>query len=452
MADGFDASTDRSRAWAGSGMMYLTGRSEGSALGGPEALVRGGRHLAADIARRSGRLGRPVRVDPLALMVERAAIAGHHRRGQISCGGSSRLLRSADGWIAATMARPTDWELVPALLERAGAVADGAWSVLDAGVSGLEGAELRARAEVLGLPLAVLGERRPPAADTTRTTGLPGTSPGISSRRIRPAPPVGSLPGLVVADLSALWAGPLVGRLLARAGARVIKIESISRVDGARGGDPGFYAAMNAGKASVALDFGDADHRRLLAGIVSRADVVISASRPRALDQLGLDVEALVRGGRPRVWLMISGYGGEGSSSGRVAFGDDAAVAGGLVGWEGTTPCFCGDAVADPLTGLAGTAAVLAALESDGAWVVEASMADIAAGMTGPVLPVEGLHAAPPGPVTPPPASSVSALGQDTARVLAELGMTHTPGSATPGPGGPGSRRAASFGTLRTGD
>ena len=126
------------------------------------------------------------------------------------------------------------------------------------------------------------------------------------------------------------------------------------------------------------------------------------------------------------------------------------------VWWAGTgpTPCFCGDAVADPLTGLAATAAVLAALESDGAWVIEASMADIAAGMTGPALPVEGLHCRAPGagraPLRP---ASVAALGQDTARVLAELGIDRRPGLRDRRhPGAPASRRAASFGTLRTGD
>ena len=91
-------------------------------------------------------------------------------------------------------------------------------------------------------------------------------------------------------------------------------------------------------------------------------------------------VQPLVGDARPRVWLMISGYGSQGSSSDRVAFGDDAAVAGGLVAWDGPAPCFCGDAVADPLAGLAGAASVLAALESGGAWIIEASMAQAEGG------------------------------------------------------------------------
>ena len=39
-----------------------------------------------------------------------------------------------------------------------------------------------------------------------------------------------------------------------------------------------------------------------------------------------------------------------------VGFGDDAAVAGGLVAWDDAGPVFCADAVADPATGLVGAA------------------------------------------------------------------------------------------------
>ena len=400
-------------------MMFLTGRPDGPALGAPAALVDLGYTVAADIGRRTARLGRPVTVDPLAVMAERAAIAGHRRGGRVSCGGSSRLMPCADGWVAATLARPADWDLLAALLGCSSPIPAGEWTTLQMGVASVGGAELTARAELVGLPLSVLGERRPPPVGPPVRSA---TVHGIDRTRIRSASPVTSLAGLVVADLSALWAGPLVGRLLARAGARVIKVESASRPDGVRQGDPRFHAAMNAGKESVVIEFEREGGRELLVRILSRADVVITASRPRALEQLGLDAEDLIAHHRPRVWLMISGYGGAPGSSHRVAFGDDAAVAGGLVSWDGPTPCFCGDAVADPLTGLAGTAAVLAALESDGAWIIEASMADIAGGATGPALGVAGLRPAPPR-CRPDQHGPVPDLGADTATVLGELGI-----------------------------
>ena len=46
----------------------------------------------------------------------------------------------------------------------------------------------------------------------------------------------------------------------------------------------------------------------------------------------------------------------------RVALGDDAAAAGGLVGWVDDGPVFLADAVADPLTGLVAANAIVDAV------------------------------------------------------------------------------------------
>ena len=178
---------------------------------------------------------------------------------------------------------------------------------------------------------------------------------------------------------------------------------------------------MNGGKESVALDFTSSAGRRHLGELVARADVVISGSRPRALEQLGLDPASVVAHGRPRLWLSITGYGSDGEAARRVAFGDDAAVAGGLVAWDERGPCFCADAIADPLTGLASAVAALTALDEGGAWVVDASMADVAGGLTGPAVPVTGLHAPPAAEPTTGPPPEVRPLGADTAAVLSSL-------------------------------
>ena len=111
--------------------------------------------------------------------------------------------------------------------------------------------------------------------------------------------------GLLVADLSSLWAGPLCGQLLARAGAVVVKVESPSRPDGTRRGEPAFFDWMNAGKLSYCLDFdSDSDALRRLLDV---ADIVIEGSRPAALRRRGLSAEDLP--GKPgRIWLRINGY------------------------------------------------------------------------------------------------------------------------------------------------
>ena len=104
---------------------------------------------------------------------------------------------------------------------------------------------------------------------------------------------------------------------------------------------------MNAGKRSVALDLTTSEGTRILARLLATADVVIEASRPRALQQLGLDADRLTSTG-PQVWVSITGHGRAEPGAGWVGFGDDAAVAGGLVACDAAGPIFCADAVADP--------------------------------------------------------------------------------------------------------
>jgi crotonobetainyl-CoA:carnitine CoA-transferase CaiB-like acyl-CoA transferase len=189
---------------------------------------------------------------------------------------------------------------------------------------------------------------------------------------------------VVVVDLSSLWAGPLCGALLAEAGARVLKVESATRPDGARLGSPAFFERLNASKQSVVLDLpgpdGVADLRRL----ISTADVVIEASRPRALQQMGIDALELLAGDEgPRVWASITGHGRTGERGTWVGFGDDAAVAGGLVVWDDEGPCFCADAVADPITGIVAAAAIAEALTADARVLLDLPLSTTAARFAG---------------------------------------------------------------------
>ncbi len=278
---------------------------------------------------------------------------------RISSGGASRLLQSADGWCALTLSRTEDYEAVPALLESADVGGD-PWDALAAAAVGRTAADIAARARLLDMPAAVLGE-----VDAGEPKVMAHTAPAIRS-----------ITDLLVVDLSPIWAGPLCGRLLAAAGATVVKVESPTRPDGTRRGNRQFFDWINSGKLCYSVDFDSEELARLLRA----ADVVIEASRPGALDRRGLGAEQ-VPARRGRVWLRISGYGS--AHPERVAFGDDAAVAGGLVMFGEDGPVFCGDAIADPLTGLAATAAVLDALASGGGIIIEVAMAAIAAAHAG---------------------------------------------------------------------
>jgi hypothetical protein len=418
--------------------MALTGRRDGPALGPPAGLVPVLQGAAARLRERSRALGEPLDIDPIALLGERAAVAGLNRNGRTSCGGATQLLPTADGaWLAVSLARPDDVDLVPAWLGLA-APPDDVWTAVAAEVAGRPAAMLEADGARLGLPIGVLPPHRSggpaatgaptgprPAAPATRgllRAGAPfGDLPVLAHEVPRRAGPIADLSGVRVVDLSSLWAGPLCGALLTEAGARVVKVESSARPDGARAGPPAFFDLLNAGKRSVALDLRTAAGRTALQRLVRRADVVIAASRPRALTQLGIDAATELRDGRARVWASITGHGRSPDVEHRVGFGDDAAVAGGLVSWDGDLPCFTADAVADPATGLVAAVAVLDALAAGGRWLLDLSLADVAGHLAGPTLPARPTTAVAP-PRARAPRGAAPGLGEHTGEVLTELG------------------------------
>jgi hypothetical protein len=376
--------------WGSSGLAYLTGLSDGPPdFSRANILGRAERIAAATSAATSA----------AALLTGRAGLLGLTRAGQVSAGGATRLLAARDGWCAVTLSRPDDVAAVPALLLADDVPAD-PWPALQRWTATRPVTMITERAALLDIPVATLGEAAAAPA-RIRQTGSRSSPRGPS--------------GLLVADLSSMWAGPLCGHLLARAGAIVVKVESPRRPDGTRGGNRTFFDWMNGAKLAYCVDLDrQADELRELLAV---SDVVIEGSRPAALARrrLGPDDVAPRTG---RVWLRINGHG---EHSGRPAFGDDAAVAGGLVGsglsagFDG--PVFCADAIADPLTGLEATLAVVESLGRGGGELIHVSMAAVAA--TYAALPTAA-SAAPhptPAPSAPPATATAAGLGADNDHV-----------------------------------
>jgi len=338
-----------------------------------------------------------VHVDAAECVAGRAALLGLPAPHRISAGGATRLMRGRDAWCALTLSRPDDIAAVPALLQRHSVGAD-PWPDIERWVAAHDAAEVTARARLLGLPVAALGET--PAAPSRRHPHGAGTAPRSPA-------------GLLVADLSSMWAGPLCGRLLARAGATVVKVESPARPDGTRCGPPAFYDWMNSGKLSYSADFDGTGIRALLAA----ADVVIESSRPAALARRGLGpADVAPRDGR--VWLRVTGHGTAGDRANWVAFGDDAAVSGGLVSGDDDAPAFCGDAIADPLTGLRGAVEVAESLHRGGGELIEVSMAAVAAGYA--ALPKQPQTVCTAMPAPPGRAADLGADNATVERLVAE--------------------------------
>ncbi|MGQ0830494.1 MAG: CoA transferase [Microthrixaceae bacterium] len=399
-------------AWASSGAMALTGWPDAPPLGPPRGLVSKLSAIADVLDSHLSAVRSAPPIDPLALLGERAALGGLTRQGTTSCGGATRLLRTRSGWLAVSLARPEDVEVVPAWLELDATPTD-VWATVEAAVAARATDDLVARARLVGLPIGQLPASAPTAPPTllpVRRHAVPGSA--LPPRAIR---------DLLVVDLGTLWAGPLCGSLLAAAGATVVKVESVGRPDGARLGPGAFFDLLNAGKRGVAVDLGRSDGIAALQRLLRAADVVIETSRPRALEQFGIDAITHLATGTTRVWATITGHGRTGEGRDRPGFGDDAAVAGGLVCWDRDRPVFCADAIADPTSGLVAAAGILDALASGGRWLLDVSMASVAAHLAGPTLPVPAYVGEPAAPHARTALGRGPRLGEHTAEVFATL-------------------------------
>lgn len=376
--------SDAASRWGSSGLACLTGPPDG-----PPDFSRAGVLARADrvAAAVGGHFG--IAVDAATLLAGRAGLLGLTRGGRISAGGGTRLFQARDGWCAFTLSRPDDIAAIPALLELDEAPAE-PWPMLQHWAATRLVSAITERASLLDIPAAALGEvaQAPPRIERMGT--------GVATRGVT---------GLLVADLSSMWAGPLCGHVLARAGATVVKVESPRRPDGTRAGNRAFFDWMNGEKLSYCLDFeSQVDELRELLAV---ADIVIEGSRPAALARRRLGPENIAP--RPgRIWLRISGYDHD---DGRPAFGDDAAVAGGLVG---TGPVFCGDAIADPLTGLEAALAVAESLARGGGEFIRVSMAGTAAGYAAVPAAASASECPAPPPQPPPAPRRAADLGADS--------------------------------------
>ena len=320
--------------------------------------------LCAEVAELTGRHGQPVDAGALGVL-DRKGVLPLDTPGLVSSNRACRLFRAADGWIAVNLARAEDQELVPAWLRRE--PVDDPWDAIAAEAPAHAACDLVADAALLGLPVSQVGEV---CAESFAPPMLRKRPPSAAERT----------GALRVVDLSALWAGPMCGGLLAEMGARVEKVESERRPDPTGTSTPEFFRRLNGRKFELRFDFATPAGRARIAEAIATADILITSARPRAFAGLGLEPESVFGANPALVWVAITGYGWTGAASERVAFGDDAAAAGGLVGWTAEAePRFLGDALADPVTGLAAAAGALAALEAGGGVIVDVAMARCAA-------------------------------------------------------------------------
>src|SRR3974390_3070364 len=128
-------------------------------------------------------------------------------------------------------------------------------------------------------------------------------------------PQPGPLSGITILDLSRILAGPYCTLLLAELGARVIKVEPPGQGDDARqygpfkNGKSTYFASVNRGKESIALDLKSPGGREIFERLLDKADALVENFRPGTMEKLGYGWESL----HPRyprlIYAAASGFG-----------------------------------------------------------------------------------------------------------------------------------------------
>lgn len=187
-----------------------------------------------------------------------------------------------------------------------------------------------------------------------------------------------ALNGIKVLDLSRVLAGPWITQTMADLGARVIKVERPEVGDDTRTWGPPFFetdqgAALSAyfmsanrGKDSICIDLTTDKGCELVKQMAAEADVLVENFKSGDLKRRGLDYESLSAANPRLIYCSVTGFGQSGPYRDRPGYDFMIQAMGGLMSITGEPdqhPQKVGVALADVMTGLYGTIAVLAALE-----------------------------------------------------------------------------------------
>ncbi len=133
------------------------------------------------------------------------------------------------------------------------------------------------------------------------------------------------LAGVRVLDFTTIVSGPYCTRLLADLGAEVIKTEPpegdyIRTQPPMRDGRSAYFAHLNCGKQSLAVDLKQPLAAELMREIADRYDILVENSRPGVMRRLGLDYDALSERNPRLIYCSISGFGQTGPWASRSAY------------------------------------------------------------------------------------------------------------------------------------
>lgn len=194
-------------------------------------------------------------------------------------------------------------------------------------------------------------------------------------------PHMNSLSGIRILDLSRVLAGPWCTQTLADLGADVIKIERPGTGDDTRTWGPPFlkdsqgadteaayYLGTNRNKRSVTCDIAQPAGQALVRELAAHCDVFVENFKVGDMARYGLDYASLKAINPRLVYCSVTGFGQNGPYADRAGYDYAIQGMGGLMSVTGERddlgggPQKVGVAVADLMTGMYATVAILAAL------------------------------------------------------------------------------------------
>jgi formyl-CoA transferase len=197
------------------------------------------------------------------------------------------------------------------------------------------------------------------------------------------SPNVGALSHIRVLDLTRILAGPWCAQTLADLGADVVKVERpgagddtrqwgppyLKTPDGADTREAAYYLCANRNKRSVTIDIATPEGQKLVRELAAVSDVVIENYKVGQLKKYGLDYASLAQVKPDLVYCSVTGFGQTGPLAERAGYdfivqgmGGFMSITGERDGLPGGGPQKAGVAIADLMTGMYASVAVLAAL------------------------------------------------------------------------------------------
>jgi formyl-CoA transferase len=184
------------------------------------------------------------------------------------------------------------------------------------------------------------------------------------------------LSGLTVVDLTRVLSGPYCTMLLADMGARVIKVEQPGRGDDTRawgppfqGSETAYFLSINRNKESLTADLKRSEGRRILEGLLDRADVLVENFRPATMERLGFGYDTAHTRWPGVIYCSISGFGQTGPRRDEPGYDAVVQAEGGLMSITGDPdgpPFRLGVAISDIVTGMFAAQGILLALLARG--------------------------------------------------------------------------------------